>query len=68
MEKIVMKNSKTGMYWCHTCFPPLTNDVWKADKFDSATEAKSSVNHLMAEKYQPQDFIPVKVIASEEPV
>lgn len=63
-----MKNPKTNQYWCHTCFPPLTEDVWKADKFDSATEGKGHLNALMATKYNPQDFVPMKVSITEESV
>ena len=68
MEKIVMKNQKTGQFWCPDCFPPMTTDVWKAEKYDTISDAKGSVHALMADKYSPKDFEPVKITLTEESV
>lgn len=54
--KYVMKNPKTGEYWCPRTFPPLSKDVWKAEKFDASLEAKASLNALLGERFNPKDF------------
>ena len=54
--KFVMQNQKTGEYWCPSVFPPLSKDVWSAEKFDSPLQAQKSLTALLGAKFNPNDF------------
>lgn len=66
--KFVMKNEKTGKYWCSDKYPQLCDSVWLASQFDSATQARSSLRALMSDKHKPQEFSSVKIELIEHPV
>lgn len=66
--QVVMKNKKTGQYWTDSIFPPLTNNVWNAMRFNSVKEAQSAINALLGEKFSPSEFSPVVLSITEKDV
>ena len=61
MKKFVMKNTKTNQYYCTEQFPPLCNDLWKADRFETSSEAKGHLGSFLPDTYNPKDFAPVLI-------
>jgi hypothetical protein len=64
--KYVMKNKEEKQYYNHNLFPPVVDDVWKAEFFDSDEQARSSLRRFLSEKYNANKFEAVKVFLTEE--
>ncbi len=60
-KKYAMKNEKTNMYWTNSCFPPVTENPWKAELFDSPEEARQSIGYFLGQSQNPQDFKSVEL-------
>ncbi len=61
-----MKNKEDKHYYNNNLFPPVVDDVWKAEFFDSADQARSSLRRFLSEKYNVNKFEAVKVSLIEE--
>lgn len=64
--KYVMKNKEENQYYNHNLFPPVVDDIWKSEFFDTEEQARSSLRRFLSEKYNASKFESVKVFLNEE--